>query len=161
MVIRYIGISVQVGARGTWSLKIIQNPPIFTENWRLPDTLFASLPLVSEKIWAACSDLCVIGFINLRKNSMQVQWKYMRQNETTSDPWIASCVPRPFTMQIEVNRFKTDSTWFKQISGNKNINKSLQSTVQKAPGLSGCQCHPAIVATPCFVPERGWPEKNM
>ena len=57
-----------------WSLKIIQNPPIFTENWRLPDTLFASLPLVSEKIWAACSDLCVIGIIHLRKNSMQVQW---------------------------------------------------------------------------------------
>ena len=84
---------------------------------------------------------------------MQVPWKYMRRNETTSDPQIASCVPRPFTMQIEVNRFKTDSTWFKQISGNKIINKSLQSRVQKAPELGGrygSQSHP-------FVPERGWP----
>ena len=65
-------------------------------------------------------------------------------------------------MQIKVNRFKTDLTWFNQISGKKIINKSLQSTVQKAPELRVhshscrlCQFHPAIVSCPSF-PERGW-----
>ena len=50
---------------------------------------------------------------------MQVQWKSMRQNETTSRPQIVSCVPRPFTIQIRVNRLKTDSTWSDQISSKR------------------------------------------
>ena len=42
-----------------------------------------------------------------------------------------SCVPRPFTIQIKVNRLKTDSTWSDQISS-KRTSKNKESCHDKS-----------------------------
>lgn len=59
---------------------------------------------------------------------MQVQWKIRETNETTSLPQLVSCVCQDLwpckSRWTDLRRFKTDATWFNQISSKeKNINK--------------------------------------
>ena len=59
---------------------------------------------------------------------MQVQWKIHETNETTSLPQLVSCVCQDLSpcksRWTDLRRFKTDATWFNQISSKeKNILK--------------------------------------
>ena len=141
------------------------------------DILFASLPWDALGIWANLSSLRAYPLVSpiICAKLEQVQWKYI---ETTWNNLSSTDCLSMFLVCQDLSQFKSrwthlrliqyDST--KSVANKKTLtnkeschDKSWIHSFFKAPELRGhgygCQSHPTIVDTPCFVPLS--PENRM